>query len=60
MHIFGAKGVLLIPVLAAAGLVAFFHSELNALIDVAIGHDTYTVKINSLGPTDAARHAVSQ
>jgi hypothetical protein len=45
--VFGARGVLLAPVLAVSSLVAFFHSEFNALVDVVNDHDNYSVKISN-------------
>jgi len=50
LEVFGAKGLLLAPVMAAGGVVAFFHSELNAIVDQFNGHDNYTVKINVAAP----------
>jgi hypothetical protein len=42
---FGTAGLLLAPIVAVGGLVAFFHGEWNALVDQFNGHDKYTVAI---------------
>jgi hypothetical protein len=51
--LFGAKGLLLAPIVAASGLVAFFHSEFNALVDLIKNHNDYTAIItnSSSAPT---------
>lgn len=42
---FGVTGLLLAPIMAAGPIIAFFHSEYNALIDQFNGHDKYTVTV---------------
>jgi hypothetical protein len=49
VSVFGTAGLLLAPVVAFGGLVAFFHSEWNALVDQFEGHDEYTVQIDRTG-----------
>lgn len=43
LEAFGAKGLLLAPVMAIGGVVAFLHSEWNALVDQFNSHDKYTI-----------------
>lgn len=45
LEIYGVKGLLLAPIMAIGGVIAFFHSEWNALIDQFNSHDKYTVTI---------------
>ena len=42
---FGDSAYLLAPVMALGSLVAFFHSEFNALVDVWTGRDEYTLTL---------------
>jgi hypothetical protein len=61
---FGWKGLLLAPIMAAGPVVAFFHSEWNALVDQFNGHSVYQAVISrdasvptatvTLRPVDAA------
>ncbi len=46
LQIYGVKGLLLAPVMAIGGVIAFFHSEYNALIDQFNHHDKYTITLN--------------
>jgi hypothetical protein len=43
LETFGAKGLLLAPVMAIGGVVAFLHGEWNALIDQFNDHDEYKI-----------------
>jgi hypothetical protein len=43
LEAFGAKGLLLAPVMAIGGVVAFLHGEWNALVDQFNNHDKYTI-----------------
>jgi len=51
---FGTKAVLLIPLVALGPIVAFFHSEFNALVDQFNGHDVYNVVITHAAPPAVA------
>jgi hypothetical protein len=42
---FGVKAAILIPLMIFGPIVAFFHSEWNALVDQFNHHDEYTVRI---------------
>jgi hypothetical protein len=42
---FGAKATILIPLMVFGPIVAFFHSEWNALVDQFNHHDEYTIRI---------------
>jgi hypothetical protein len=54
LQVFGSAGLLLAPVVAFGGLVAFFHSEWNALVDQFNGHDKYSVLITRTSATAVA------
>lgn len=47
---FGTKGLLLAPIMAAGPLVAFFHSEWNAIVDQFNGHSIYRILIKRARP----------
>jgi len=51
LEAFGTAGLLLAPIVAVGGLLAFFHSEWNALVDQFNGHDKYTVAITRTAQT---------
>ena len=43
LQAFGTKGLLIAPIMAIAGVVNFFHSEMNALVDQFDNHDKYDI-----------------
>ncbi len=47
---FGAKGLLLAPIMVAGPIIAFFHSELNAIVDQFNGHSNYRIMITRAKP----------
>lgn len=47
VRLFGLKALLLGPIVEAGALVAFFHSEWNAMVDQINGHGAYTVVIKN-------------
>jgi hypothetical protein len=47
---FGAKGLLLAPIMVAGPIVAFFQSEWNAIVDQFNGHSVYRVVISRAKP----------
>jgi len=48
---FGTKALLIAPVMALGGLVAFFHSEANVIVDVLNNHDDYKILISRDAPS---------
>lgn len=54
-HLFGTKALVVIPLTVGGSLVAFVHSELNALVDQFNHHDNYTVRIvRAAAPTSTS------
>jgi hypothetical protein len=51
LEAFGAKGLLLAPVMAIGGVVAFLHGEWNALTDQFNNHDKYTIVLTRAAPS---------
>lgn len=45
LEAFGTKGLLLAPIMATGPVIAFFHSEWNALVDQFNGHSVYRIAI---------------
>src|SRR6185312_10745569 len=48
---FGAKAVLLVPLMVLGPIVSFLHSEWNALVDQFNHHDKYVIKVVRAGST---------
>jgi hypothetical protein len=60
LEAFGAKGLLLAPVMAIGGVVAFLHGQWNALVDQFNNHDKYMIVLTRTAsppppPTTTAR-----